>query len=885
MSLIFTILPRLCIALCLSLGFISLPEAKAAQTERLEQKGNTMQLLRLANGLSLLLMEDKRFPLVSTRLYIKAGSTYEKPAQAGISHVLEHMVFKGTKKRPKGAISEEVERAGGYLNAATSFDYTVYITDMPHEHWKLGMDIVADMAFHAEIDPKELEAEKNVVLAELQRGKDSPYSRLFEDLMASSLENTPYARPIIGYEDTIKAMTAKDIKDYIKEYYQPQNMLLVVVGNIELDDVIAEAQRLFGAFKNTHFLDEIQIIPQDTIENSPSIIIEKGQWNKVYFAAAFPAPNMNSYESSVLDLAAYMLGGDNTSYFTRKYRHEKQLVHSISVVNMGLQRAGVFFITAELDADKVTEFWETLTKDLANLSDFPFNEEEFARAKVNLEDGFYRSQETLAGFASKIGQFQLFMGGQQGERNTIDILRFTDEKTVREAIKTWIRPERLSAVLLPPMDYEGADLDALLQKHWPAPQKELASAKQQKNEKEIIDLGNNHKLILLPDTSLPYISLSLLYSGGDALSSEKEQGLASLTARMLAKGTKDKNSQELEAYFSDRAISLMATAGQQSFSVQASGPSRFQHDLLEGLGDLLNNSVFDKEEFVRVQKLQIASIKSREDNALGRVFRQLPPFLFPHSVYGYQRLGTEKGIMGYTADMTKDFWKKQAEMPWVLAVSGDFDRESLISFAKSLPKATKEKLEMPKPVWGEKKELNINMPGREQAHLMLIFETVPEKNPDTPGLNVLQSVLAGMSGVLFKDLRDDKGLGYTVTAFNQHTPEYGYMAFYIGTEPEKLDEAMQGFEGAIDKLQNTLLPNEELERGKNQLEGDYYRAIQSFGARSSEAASLSLRGEALNFLQEQLEKSKKVSPKDLQNLAKKYFDVKKAYIVELMPLK
>ena len=149
--------------------------------------GKEEQVTKLPNGLSVLILKDTRFPLVSTRLYVHAGSSYETPDQAGISHVLEHMVFKGTDSRPKSAISQEVESAGGYLNAATSYDYTVYITDMPDRHWKLGMDVVRDMAFHPTLDPQELESEKNVIVAELQRGEDDPGSRMFKTLLADTL--------------------------------------------------------------------------------------------------------------------------------------------------------------------------------------------------------------------------------------------------------------------------------------------------------------------------------------------------------------------------------------------------------------------------------------------------------------------------------------------------------------------------------------------------------------------------------------------------------------------------------------------------------------------------------------------------------------------------
>ena len=280
--------------------------------------GKEEQVTKLPNGLSVLILKDTRFPLVSTRLYVHAGSSYETPDQAGISHVLEHMVFKGTDSRPKSAISQEVESAGGYLNAATSYDYTVYITDMPDRHWKLGMDVVRDMAFHPTLDPQELESEKNVIVAELQRGEDDPGSRMFKTLLADTLKGTPYDRPIIGYEKTIRALTTQNLRDYIAKYYQPQNMLLVVVGNVDPAEVLAEAEKMFAPYKNTAPLKEVMPYEADRLPlpgSKPALVVQPGPWNKVYLAAALPVPGSSSYQSATLDVLAYLLGGDRTSLF------------------------------------------------------------------------------------------------------------------------------------------------------------------------------------------------------------------------------------------------------------------------------------------------------------------------------------------------------------------------------------------------------------------------------------------------------------------------------------------------------------------------------------------------------------------------------------------
>ena len=145
-------------------------------------------LTRLPNGLSVYIIRDKRFPLVCTRLYVRTGSANEDARQAGISHVLEHMVFKGTEQRPKGQVAKDVEARGGYLNAATSFDQTYYLTDMPAAQWRMGMDVVKDMAFHALLDPQELESEKKVIISELEGDDDTPRNKLFESLQTATLK-------------------------------------------------------------------------------------------------------------------------------------------------------------------------------------------------------------------------------------------------------------------------------------------------------------------------------------------------------------------------------------------------------------------------------------------------------------------------------------------------------------------------------------------------------------------------------------------------------------------------------------------------------------------------------------------------------------------------
>jgi len=312
--------------------------------------GDETHIVKLKNGLTVLIKNDDRFPLVNARLYVHAGSAYETPEIAGISHQLEHMVFKGTEKRGLGESAKAIESVGGSMNAATSFDYTVYYVEVPDSEWKLGLDVITDMAINPTIDPKELESEKKVVLEELERGEDSPNSLLFKSLQSMIWKDTTYEWPIIGYRDTIKAFNREKIMDYIATHYQPQSMMLAVVGKVDPDEVVKEAERLLGGLENTR-----PVLPPETftipeVGTGPVVTKLTGKWNKVYLGAAFPIPGGSSAEYAGLDLLSQLLGGDSTSRFYRKFKYEMHMVDDISVSPLSLERGGRRHISAPLDS-------------------------------------------------------------------------------------------------------------------------------------------------------------------------------------------------------------------------------------------------------------------------------------------------------------------------------------------------------------------------------------------------------------------------------------------------------------------------------------------------------------------------------------------------------
>ncbi len=846
------------------------------------------QITILKNGLTVYVLPDERFPLVSTRLYVKAGSSTESPEDAGISHVFEHMVFKGTKKWPNNELAVAVESAGGYLNAATGFDYTVYKIDLPAKDWALGIDIVHEMAFNSTIGNTELTAEKEVVLSEVKLYEDRPQSRIFEELHGNLFKGTSYEHPIIGYEKTINAITPESIRKYIAKYYQPQNIVLSVVGNVDAQKVLEESERIFGNIQNTAEMHPSTPIDVSSLSSS-SLNVQEGDWNKVYLGVALPVPGFMDVRSLDLSVLAHVLGGDATSYLYKKYKYDKQIVDSISASNYSFERVGMLYFTVQLEAKNVPLFWKEFVTDLANLKASLFSDKDIARVKLLVEDSIQRSKETISGLASNKGYTQLFLGGEQGEKNRLASLADINSEQLQEAIDTWFVPQRLNVSVLVPKGTKLPDLKADLDKIWPTTQtkSEKVSAKAT-GETKTIELGQGRKLILIPDATMPYTSLNLYMTGGDSLSSKVggnskyKPGLANLTASVLTSGTKQMTAPQINEYLAERASGLSASSGKQVFIISSSQPSRFNKDIFELFKNTMQDPTFSQEEVQREMKTQIARIRTRDDRPTSYAFSQIPSFLFgSEHPYGLKSLGDIAQVEKYSRNDILDFWKKQSQEPWVLTVAGDFNEEEVLAFARSLPKPSQKSMEIKEPMWGKKNTLDLHVPGREQAHYVLAFKSIPAHHPDAAALELLQLILAGQSGPLFNELRYRQGLGYSVTAMQNSYPTTGVFMFYIGTEPEKIEKAQAGFEKIIADVQKNLFKEEELERAKQQMEGDYYRSIQTLNSRADEASMYSILGHDIDFRKKAIETAKSKTLEDVRRVAQKYLN--NGYIIKVTP--
>ena len=201
----------------------------------------------LPNGLTLILKADRSAALASVQVWVKTGSTHEgENLGAGLSHYLEHMLFKGTERRIGREISSTVQAHGGYINAYTTFDRTVYYIDLPSEHTGVAIDLLADAVLHSTLPADECVKEKDVILREIAMTKDDPDNRIWDALFSTAFREHPYRQPIIGHQDVFAAVTREDLLRYYRARYVPNNLVVVIVGDIDLAATRAAVELHFG---------------------------------------------------------------------------------------------------------------------------------------------------------------------------------------------------------------------------------------------------------------------------------------------------------------------------------------------------------------------------------------------------------------------------------------------------------------------------------------------------------------------------------------------------------------------------------------------------------------------------------------------------------------
>ncbi|MFQ5893653.1 MAG: M16 family metallopeptidase, partial [Nitrospinota bacterium] len=369
-----------------------------------------IQTHRLPNGLKVILRENHVAPVVAIQAWVRTGSAQEADGQAGMAHVLEHMLFKGTERRGVGEIARAVESRGGDLGAFTSYDHTVFHLEMASRDLAVGLEVLADALRHSTIDGEELRKESQVILEEFKRTRDRPSRELYRRLFESAFRVHPYRRPVIGYEETFKTFTRPELLSFYRQWYRPENIFLVIVGDIDGPAVTALVEKHFGSAGWPTGGPLASDLPPEPRQDRFRRVVFRYPAAKAHLAVGFHIPQASDPSVHALDALAFILGQGKSSRLYRRVKEDQQLVHQVASYAITPREPGLLVATAVLDPPKVEEAVRSIATELFRLGREGPTDEELSRAKINLVSDFIYGQETMRGQARSLGYFESLMG-------------------------------------------------------------------------------------------------------------------------------------------------------------------------------------------------------------------------------------------------------------------------------------------------------------------------------------------------------------------------------------------------------------------------------------------------------------------------------------------
>ena len=406
------------------------------------QKHPDRLLCTLENGLRVAIQEDHFAPVVAIQIWVKAGSADETPDVAGAAHVHEHMLFKGTTSRPVGAIAAEIESSGGSINAFTTADHTVYHIVLASRHFTDGLDILTDAIQNSTFDPHELDKELQVVMEEWKRGEDSPTTRAATELFEVAYKQHPYGRPVIGYRETVEALNRERVVNFYQRWYHPNNMTVVIVGDIDQEEARQEVERLFDHKPLTDL--PVRPRPPEPAQTELRLSVVDMNVEEFYLYMAFPLPPAEHEDIFALDLLSFIVGGGESSPMVQKLQAEQELVNWITASAYTPADAGLFIVAGALEQEKIQP---ALEQSLAMLFQYKHNlvsQVELDRARTNLASDFVYRRETVQGQARQLGYFLTVFSDPDYEQRYLQGLAGVTPEDIQRVARQYISASTLN---------------------------------------------------------------------------------------------------------------------------------------------------------------------------------------------------------------------------------------------------------------------------------------------------------------------------------------------------------------------------------------------------------------------------------------------------------
>jgi zinc protease len=855
---------------------------------------------RLENGLTVVLQPSTMAKVVAFQAWVDVGSADEPPELAGIAHVFEHMLFKGTERRGVGQIAQEVEAAGGEINAWTSFDQTVYHLVLASRFFDTGLDILGDALFHSSFDPGELERELKVVLEEVKQGEDNPSRVVTQALFASAYQKHPYRRPVIGSSRTVKTFTRERLLDFFHKHYVAPNITLVVVGDFDVTTAKKKIAAIFGSAPGHHPPPGPE--RSEPAQRATRTVVVQQDVREAQLTMAFHIPPLKHEDTAALDVASILLGQGDSSRLAVQVKRAQQSVNEAWAYAYTPRDPGLFVVGATLPWAKLDEALAALGEQTFRLAHDEVSAVELEKAQAIIAADAIYQKETVQGQARKLGFFETVTGDLGYEAAYHAAVRTVTPSRIREVAARWLKPENATVAVLAPKNESARDLEARLNaglEHASSGAAERFAARAAaaagkasaatSPEAKQVKLPSGVRLIVMREPSVGLVAMRAVWVGGLRYEDEKWNGVNNLIAGLMTRGTRTRSGDELAHEVEAMAGSIGGFSGKNSFGMRAEMLAVSWERGLEILADSILQPAFAEEEVEKERRHILEELRNQEDNIAGEAFRLFHQTLYKKHPYRLDVLGTQASVSALSRRRLLDYYRRNmAVSGMTLAVVGDVNPDAVIQKARALF-GGKKVAEDAKPTPPQRETVSdgphqvFRFQNKQQAHVVYGFPGCDLRDKDRFALEVLATILSGQGGRLFLELRDKRGLAYRVSAHAVEGIDPGYFAVYIATSPQNLEVAVSGIQDELSRMAATPPPAAELDRAKRYLVGAHEISLQRRASLASTIAFNACYGLGWDEYTRYAPSILAVTAEDVQRVARRFLDPKRAVVATIKP--
>jgi zinc protease len=829
----------------------------------------------LSNGLRLLVLPDRAAPVAAIVTYVQAGYFDEPDPEVGISHVLEHMFFKGTRRRGVGEIARQTKAAGGYLNAGTIYDHTSYYAVLPSDEVELGLDLQADALVNSVIDAAELEKELQVIVEEVKRKLDNPSAMTTETLFEVLFDEHPMRRWRMGTPEALIRLTRDDVHRYYRSMYRGGNVILVVSGDVDAHRIAHRVEELYADLEPGGGARPERGEP---LRSGSRLREMAGDVAHAYAELGWVTPGTLDPGTPALDAVAMVLGQGRASRLYRGVR-EEGLASAVDAFNYTPTEIGVFGVGLEAEPHKLEAALGATWRQVEELRTRGPSADELARVRTLLRARLLRRLETAEGRANLLAEWAA-LGDWRLAGDYLDRLNALEPHHLRHAASRYVDADRATLVVYrptaaAPLGWAPEDVGHRLRDS-AAPAVAIPASRSSEGGVEQFDIPGG-RLVVKRRAHAPLVSMAIFRKGGVIREDAAMAGATDLVLRSSLRGTRTRSAERIALESEGMGGSIGAAAGPDLLSWTLTVPAESFAAGFDLLADVAGEPAFPEEAVARERQMVLASLDRLRDDMYRYPLRLLLKAAFGAHPYGRSPEEVARSVQELTAADLERWHRDALGEPWVFVV-GDVDPEAAAAEVArrwrtaAAPFPSGRAAEPEAAPWREG-------PGREevrreraQSALALGFPGPEWSHPDRTPMELLAGAVSGLGNRLFEELRSRRSLAYTVTAQTLSRQAAGAFLAYIATSANQADEAREALLVELRRLRTEPPTEEELERARRSAIGSWQIRSQTNGAQLAELATALLLGRGMEDITGYVDRVRRVGRDDLLAAAERWFD-------------